>query len=1292
MAPSEGEARAFQAVRPLCVTLLRHTAAPSLAKEAHATLAQLANATRAAQADASLQPALIHYIFYPLSQLLRMRDNGLYGLPDRVRELTFDVLGTLARDWWRAWTWDKVQNTENPAIGSVQAWQVWEQLLLLSAMALSANGTDAEKNSDATVLAIARFLTQLLQPRQQAPREERDWEWDGVSDLPSLDAMDEDGNESLTIQIYPCAQHTNAARGSRTCVGALSHLLKLAMDTAREPARPASLRTAMIDVATATGITWLGGDTQILHHGPAYAMQETAAYYATPGWDKEAVAVRTTPILPGVVSSMLKIVAGHAAPGPVVARALTLLTATLVACLADVVTAPLRTPPPAPPTVHRLEAFAHSEDESDSDMASVSDVDTPATSVADSEAPIRDAQWLQRSMRPVLIALFTLDLYQTRDYAEAEHALIDCAASALQLLPDTLTQAWHDAVGEPSTHDPLHRLLRMLLDLASAARRRNVMEHARAAISGLVERAPALWLGRLGQELVLALESLPGAVRGVRDTDVVHHAERVGTIAEMTGTVLAKVQLEHANLAFLAEFRSASDVRRWSEALMNALSIHDRMAPADADEADGLGLRPQCPPLEHGSVEAIGRMLYACGSAVATLLVGAARGGATVRYHHAFAALLAFVQDGCKARTASGAAQRSAIASLYAANEHLRGLVAEISTPELEAYIARNEGRGLRKPVHALARFLTQQILGAWNDDRDEEHAPDLAQDEKAVATTEDTAPEMVRGMPNERDNTPRLEAGKALDVAFVDSVRLDHMPAAAPERRVEQRVALGGMGDALLLAMLAGAAALLGAQFRPQLLHALYPVLSACGSEDRVVQTTARHALDRIAEACAYPNAASCVLHHADYVLGAASHRLVAGLHAELRAGLTQMQLAQSMRGARMHSSLLGARAAPWVLVQVLEMLGSEVLPLVEDAVDEVLDALDRFHGYDDVCDGLLAVLARVLHVLAAEQPPAPQAPPAKTERDPVADLVSWLAQRAAPEEPTDAPIDEDPNEDPNPPAARREAVVAQIVSRCVPFLSHASPILRARALAMLADGVCILASAQRTADLYPVLHRAWPMIMARLGMNTTQRRTLPHLRGHDAQQRLREALPSEQDANVWMQATSLIGTISTYASDVFGKMVVEQAWPRWARLLYVLEQLTAARPHARALPSGAQGDGALAPKTQHTFRVYDVHGTLGQVLLAILASLRALLVSRGERVPSDVVWAMATHPVLVDTLDARQPAAVSQAGLALYRAMAHTDANLVWVVLRAVASDAAPAYLRRDAMRLVPLAPIWT
>ena len=80
-----------------------------------------------------MPPALVHYVFYPVSQLLRAQPEGLNALPDRVRELVFEVLAALARDWWLAWA----PAFDAPHVDIQRDAKVWEQLLFLGTMALS---------------------------------------------------------------------------------------------------------------------------------------------------------------------------------------------------------------------------------------------------------------------------------------------------------------------------------------------------------------------------------------------------------------------------------------------------------------------------------------------------------------------------------------------------------------------------------------------------------------------------------------------------------------------------------------------------------------------------------------------------------------------------------------------------------------------------------------------------------------------------------------------------------------------------------------------------------------------------------------------------------------------------------------------------------------------------------------------------------------------------------------------------------------------------------------------------
>uniref|UniRef100_V5EYV8 TTI1 N-terminal TPR domain-containing protein n=1 Tax=Kalmanozyma brasiliensis (strain GHG001) TaxID=1365824 RepID=V5EYV8_KALBG len=141
----------------------------------------------------ALSPALVNYIFYPLSELIRSAPKGITSLPDSICEATLEVLELLCSQWWAAW----VGETEKSAVG--KGWQVWCDLVILASSVLGAPSSkdkvDAEARSgasDEVKVAALRVLTELLSPRfraqqvtgpdaNKAKAKEDEWEWDGPS-------------------------------------------------------------------------------------------------------------------------------------------------------------------------------------------------------------------------------------------------------------------------------------------------------------------------------------------------------------------------------------------------------------------------------------------------------------------------------------------------------------------------------------------------------------------------------------------------------------------------------------------------------------------------------------------------------------------------------------------------------------------------------------------------------------------------------------------------------------------------------------------------------------------------------------------------------------------------------------------------------------------------------------------------------------------------------------------------------------------------------------------------------
>ena len=212
-------------------------------------------------------------------------------------------------------------------------------------------------------------------------------------------------------------------------------------------------------------------------------------------------------------------------------------------------------------------------------------------------------------------------------------------------------------------------------------------------------------------------------------------------------------------------------------------------------------------------------------------------------------------------------------------------------------------------------------------------------------------------------------------------------------------------------------------------------------------------------------------------------------------------------------------------------------------------------------------------------------------------------------------------------------------------------------RALDMLRDGVAILAPQERTAELYPVLDRAWPLILARFGTSATS-----------------VSLNVEYDVNVWIHATGLVSTIAQHVSEGFGRRILKDIWPQWRQMLYTLCTDRSAQPRVMPRPER----GAVA-KRAHV-HLYNQHATEGQVLFAILEALKSIASSIGQKMENAVLWDMATHPRLLDTLDVRQSGKIRNAGVTMYQSFIQADDMTLWTILRAVAGQGAPWYLQRS------------
>ncbi|EKM84112.1 hypothetical protein AGABI1DRAFT_117556 [Agaricus bisporus var. burnettii JB137-S8] len=404
-------------------------------------------------------------------------------------------------------------------------------------------------------------------------------------------------------------------------------------------------------------------------------------------------------------------------------------------------------------------------------------------------------------------------------------------------------------------------------------------------------------------------------------------------------------------------------------------------------------------------------------------------------------------------------------------------------------------------------------------------------------------------------------------------------------------------------------------------LIHVLYPVLHSLVSQVSFLASTAYASLQFMTAAASYASPANLLLSNFDYALDAISRRL------------TRRRLDV---------------VATQVLVLLVRLVGSDVVEKAGDVVEECFDRLDEFHGYDVVVEGLVNVLVEVTKCLRNEAPQnaKPVKEPRYTPYARVSDITGffqWYRQRhdlkaeeedvnygPAPrrawgedkekstEEEEDAAIRKTENPSDEPPPTPTQALTKQIVSRSLYFLTHGSPIIRARILKLLAFSIPNIPSSA----LMPAIHSAWPFILNRL---------------------------SDQETFVVSATAFLIEMLSTHMGEYMFRRIWDDVWPKFKTLL---AELQAGDQNNALVQRGRDFVGAESAYT-HSHRLYR----------ALLDTMTAALqdVHLHERSFWDVLvlfrrfLSSAAHPEL------------QQCARRLYSAAMTQDADTVWLVLSA-------------------------
>lgn len=706
----------------------------------------------------------------------------------------------------------------------------------------------------------------------------------------------------------------------------------------------------------------------------------------------------------------------------------------------------------------------------------------------------------------------------------------------------------------------------------------------------------------------------------------------------------------------------------------------------------------------------------------------------------------------------------SLTAALFA-DEIIQGIALVLGDEKLN-FVPGREGKTLRKISHKFGKEIQRWVSRIWEEDGVEGVEVDGRERENRLKTESTQRDELVRSnqptseaqtqvqhikgtdqfpdrQTDQADETS-LRLGGAIDLSFVKHASLSIDPKSNTKLKpnsvslAHQHTSNLHLSTLLQLSMLSSSSKLLGLKFRPFLQNLLYPLVAslAANSSNTLIPSATFRSLKIIAKESGYGDLRNLIMSNSDWILGESSWRLVNGLGQALESGFNPPQTSDSNRlqGDRSAPSqvsitsfssngateqflpLVSALTAPLVLVQTLKLLGSEALPLVEDAIDEVLDALDRFHGHETICEGLWNVLDGVVECMLEDKKkeeanPNLEMQPNEDKRrskdeekskTPFDHFEKWYRSRsksqkgkgkAKDQEEAELPsafdnpqnsTEKDDQEPSTPPATRSQEVLISILSKSVPFLSHSSSFLRSRVLRLLSNGIQILSNSnqsgsssslspgvQRSEDLLPILNRAWPLIMSRLGISSSAQlpdsSQLLNERERRKEKEKLEAQSSEREHLVWLESINLLNSISQHVNEFLGKQITEDVWPR---MEFILERIANGLRHQKTingkrLTNGSESTDSKIPR-QSNFFLIPSHSLQAEIYVSIFKCLSSNITSQGPLFSEETSFQILMNPFFTISLDVRQDVRVRAEALQLLENLGKFNPDSVWMVLR--------------------------
>ncbi|KAJ7690676.1 armadillo-type protein [Mycena rosella] len=796
-----------------------------------------------------------------------------------------------------------------------------------------------------------------------------------------------------------------------------------------------------------------------------------------------------TSILPGVVSSMTKLAQGVPgkigwAKGATVSGALKVMRVAIVKSVGDDVCI-------------KDGAVRYAED-----LEDLADLLNPQAEEPSSDArrfsTARTPSWLRGTSSQLHIAINTLTPLVSHTTPSALLALVDFSSGILAATVLTLPQS-----------QPL--LLSFLLSLANSAFA-DVSTNARTSLLKLLTaqtKARQPLLQTLMHSTRDNLSALPRLLSSQADSKVEHVAgliEAVCALAAPSGSMAGIVPISTGIGVLLGP---TGGIERWGWRLLSVLelveppSVVSRMSAAQLmlENDSGASEEITFPELTFKNLstrsahQVLARMFHSLGRAAGDSCISAVEW---------------FTNVGHKGTSSQ------AVAAIWCACRLLEG-VADISVLSGSSGDSLTHKRSKR--LDKLARGLAKSVAELWDH----------------IGEVEEVEHPKVQVQEWDEDAPLAVQHVKGLG-SLEETLKIVQPSFAKAKNKATQPL----LHRTLCLQLLAVISGILQARSTPLLIYTLYPVLHSLVSPVLYLSSTALATLNFMALSASYASSANLLLSNFDYALDAVARRL------------TRRWLDVD---------------ATKVLVVLVRLIGAEVVEKAGDVVEECFDRLDEFHGYDVIVEGLIEVLGEVIKVIEVEEAalrgdaPARPSSPSELPRDDeqLPTFFDWLPRRhehlpleepepddtdptpEQPDQPQQPPIDEEP------PSTPTQTLTKQIVSRSLFFLTHGSPVIRARILTLLAASVPVLPESA----LLPSVHSAWPFILNRL---------------------------SDSETFVVAAATSLIEALVTHVGSFMYRRMWNDVWPRFRTMLAKLDVADATSALSR------RGGAAVGTESAYT------------------------------------------------------------------------------------------------------------